>query len=497
MQKPLTERILAYLEALEASGSVSSLKLAQEFKEDHQKVIGAIKSLQSLGSVIQTEQDSINTLQVTAEGNLIIENGSHEVVIYKKTPETGSIPLADLLSSVSETVGKVGLSKAVQLKWIKVESNAVSRVVTSVVDTIQQTLKEISAGSSNATEETLGDLRRRKLISASAQTYLIIRRGQDFTLNIEKLETELTLDILNDPDYEKKVFKPYNFNALGQPVKAGHLHPLLKVRAEFISILTEMGFSEMPTNRFVESSFWNFDALFVPQMHPARDVQDTFFMSVPANCNKVPGDYMEKVKKVHMDGDYGSLGYKTDWKEAEAFKNVLRTHTTAVSARVLHELGQQETFQPVKRFSIDRVFRNETLDATHLAEFHQVEGFVADRNLSLGHLIGVMREFFRRLGIDQLRFKPAFNPYTEPSMEVFAFHKGLKKWVEVGNSGVFRPEMLLPMNLPSDVRIIAWGLSLERPTMIRYGIDNIRSLVGPKVDLQMVYDNALCRLDKQ
>ena len=153
-------------------------------------------------------------------------------------------------------------------------------------------------------------------------------------------------------------------------------------------------------------------------------------------------------------------------------------------------------FPPIKRFSIDRVYRSETLDATHLAEFHQVEGFVADRGLSLGHLIGVMREFFGRIGIHELRFKPAFNPYTEPSMEVFAFHPGLRKWVEVGNSGMFRPEVLRPLGVPPDIRVIAWGLSLERPTMIRYGIDNIRSLVGPRVDLRMVYTNPICRLDK-
>ncbi|NXM50103.1 SYFA ligase, partial [Gymnorhina tibicen] len=99
----------------------------------------------------------------------------------------------------------------------------------------------------------------------------------------------------------------------------------------------------------------------------------------------------------------------------------------------------QEKFTPAKYFSIDRVFRNETLDATHLAEFHQVEGVVADRGLTLGHLMGTLRQFFTKLGISQLRFKPAYNPYTEPSMEVFSYHEGLKKWVEVGNSGVFRP----------------------------------------------------------
>ncbi|NXU93387.1 SYFA ligase, partial [Xiphorhynchus elegans] len=131
--------------------------------------------------------------------------------------------------------------------------------------------------------------------------------------------------------------------------------------------------------------------------------------------------------------------YRYDWKVEEARKNLLRTHTTSASARALFQLAQQEKFTPVKYFSIDRVFRNESLDATHLAEFHQVEGVVADRGLTLGHLMGTLRQFFTKLGISQLRFKPAYNPYTEPSMEVFSYHEGLKKWVEVGNSGMFRP----------------------------------------------------------
>ncbi|NWY22945.1 SYFA ligase, partial [Aphelocoma coerulescens] len=171
-------------------------------------------------------------------------------------------------------------------------------------------------------------------------------------------------------------------------------------------------FTEMPTDNFVESSFWNFDALFQPQQHPARDQHDTFFLLG---------------------------GYRYEWKVEEARKNLLRTHTTSASARALFRLARQEKFSPVKYFSIDRVFRNESLDATHLAEFHQVEGVVADRGLTLGHLMGILRQFFTKLGISQLRFKPAYNPYTEPSMEVFSYHEGLKKWVEVGNSGVFRP----------------------------------------------------------
>ncbi len=115
------------------------------------------------------------------------------------------------------------------------------------------------------------------------------------------------------------------------------------------------------------------------------------------------------------------------WSDEETRKNTLRTHTTAVSARMLHQLASQGEFKPQKYFSIDRVFRNETLDATHLAEFHQIEGVIADWDLSLGDLIGVLYEFFKKLGIEKLKFKPATNPYTEPSMEVFSYHEGLKK----------------------------------------------------------------------
>ena len=137
---------------------------------------------------------------------------------------------------------------------------------------------------------------------------------------------------------------------------------------------------------------------------------------------------------------------------------------------MLYRLAQEKNggFKPKRYFSIDRVFRNETMDATHLCEFHQVEGLVADYDLSLGDLIGTIETFFRKIGITQLRFKPAYNPYTEPSMEIFGYHPDLKKWTEIGNSGMFRPEMLAPMGLPENVRVIAWGLSLERPTMIKY-----------------------------
>lgn len=317
------------------------------------------------------------------------------------------------------------------------------------------------------------------------------------------------MEMMMDGSWKTQKFKPYNFDALGQDPAAGRLHPLLKVRQQFREIFLEMGFEEMPTQRFVETSFWNFDSLFQPQAHPARDMQDTFFIKDPSTTLRIPKDYMEKVKSTHEVGNcktggpqdpaatpIGSLGYRNEWATAEAEKNLLRTHTTAISAQMLYKLAQMDKFEPKKFFSIDRVFRNESLDATHLAEFHQIEGLVVDRNLNLGNLMGMIEAFFLKLGLTDIRFKPTYNPYTEPSMEIFHWHDGLNKYVEIGNSGMFRPEMLRPMGFPEDVSCIAWGLSLERPTMILYKIDNIRDLFGHKVDLHMIKNNPICRLVK-
>lgn len=148
---------------------------------------------------------------------------------------------------------------------------------------------------------------------------------------------------MNSDLWKSLSFKQYNFEATGLPPTGGHFHPLLKVREEFRQIFFEMGFQEMPTNKFVESSFWNFDALFQPQQHPARDMHDTFFLKEPATSNRFPQEYMEKVKKVHSEGGYGSIGYGYNWKVEEAEKLLLRTHTTAVSSHMLYQLAQQVT----------------------------------------------------------------------------------------------------------------------------------------------------------
>ena len=155
-------------------------------------------------------------------------------------------------------------------------------------------------------------------------------------------------------------------------------------------------------------------------------------------------------------GGYGSVGYQTPWIEEEARKTVLRTHTTAITTRKLF-MEHAKMQEPIKLFSNDKVFRNESLDATHLAEFHQIEGVVGGKGLTISHLMGFMELFFKKMGMEKIRFKLAYNPHTEPCLEVFAYHKGLGKWMEVGNSGMFRPEMLRPMGFDKDFKVIGWG----------------------------------------
>ncbi len=250
----------------------------------------------------------------------------------------------------------------------------------------------------------------------------------------------------------------------------------------------------MPTNNYVESSFWNFDALFQPQQHPARDEHDTFFISDPARASIPDPEYMKRVREVHElavsdHAGIGIIGLRR--RRGRIFsEHILRLSLVGCCTSWHKRRSSQRKSTSLSigfsgmKLLMRLIWRSST----------KIEGLVADRNLSLGHLKGIIHEFFKRMGMNQLRFKPTHNPYTTPSLEIHSYHEGLGKWVEVGNSGVFRPEMIRPMGIPEDVTVIAWGLSLERPTMIRYGIKNIRDLFGHKVDLDVIQSNPLCRL---
>lgn len=444
-------------------------------------------------NIVILEKNTSEKIVLTPEGNLYLLEGSPEAQVFHAIPPNG-ISQNDLMKSLGK-IGKVGFAQCMKKKWCQVKEVEGKKLVfpsTNSVDDDLPKLLECIQKSDHLSPADLNLLKKRKLVSTAAEVFYTIHKGPDFVLERKKPNSEISFDMLQSGSWKNSTFKSLNLKAKGKELGFGALHPLLKVRTQFRSILLEMGFEEMPTNNFVESSFWNFDTLFQPQQHPARDAHDTFFLSEPENAKEFPTEYLERVKAMHEQGDANSIGWRYDWKIEEAQKNIMRTHTTAVSSRMLYELAQKP-FEPKKYFSIDRVFRNETVDFTHLAEFHQIEGLVADRNLTLGDLIGTIKTFFERIGIDDVKFKPAYNPYTEPSMEIFGYSKELDRWIEIGNSGIFRPEMLKPMGLPDDVRVIAWGLSLERPTMIKYSIGNIRDLCGHKVDLKMVQSNPVCR----
>ncbi|KAL2263744.1 hypothetical protein VTK26DRAFT_5388 [Humicola hyalothermophila] len=441
----------------------------------------------------------------------IVNHGSHEARVFEAVSKAmDGLSIQDLETAIGDkTVTKLGQGKAFKEKWIKKDGAKLVALVDSINDVTREQLRVIQEKRTHE-PKILADLKKRKLLKMQKVISFRISKGPKFALQMVKEETDLTAEMLASGSWKTATFKPYNFKALGADQHAGALHPLNKVRHEFRQIFFEMGFTEMPTNQFVESGFWNFDALFVPQQHPARDLQDTFYVSDPPKAGRPApvsendkqdyDAYFQNVRQVHENGKYGSIGYRYPWAEEESLRLVLRTHTTSVSAMMLQRLaGQRDKdgrVPPARYFSIDRVFRNETVDATHLCEFHQVEGVIADYGLTLGGLMEFMEIFFGAMGVTDLRFKPAYNPYTEPSMEIFSYHKGLNKLIEIGNSGIFRPEMLEAMGLPKDMRVFGFGLSLERPTMIKYGISNIRELLGHQVDLNFVQKNPAVRLDK-
>ncbi|RKF54426.1 Phenylalanine--tRNA ligase alpha subunit [Erysiphe neolycopersici] len=502
------------VEILQALSSVNEPLLSSEAFSNYSST--DIKS--ALDRLIARSMISYETIEkeeiVLEDEALGIEaNGSHEARVFEAL--RGSIEgltIQELENIVGDkNIVKIGQGKAFRSKWIaKGKQNRLIAAVDSIEDSTQSQLRLIRKTKTHPDSKVLADLKKRKLIKVQKDISFSIQKGPKFALEIVKEETDLTADMLASGTWKTAKFKPYNFKSLGIDQNAGALHPLNKVRHEFRQIFFEMGFEEMPTNRFVETGFWNFDALFVPQQHPARDLQDTFYISDPPRADKPHSEnsydksdyetYWKNIREVHQEGKFGSIGYRYPWVEDESLRLVLRTHTTAISTAMLFKLastsGPGKRPSPARYFSIDRVFRNETVDATHLAEFHQVEGVIADYGLSLGALMEFMEIFFKKMGIEDLKFKPAYNPYTEPSMEIFSFHKGLNKLVEIGNSGMFRPEMLESMGLPKDMCVFGWGLSLERPTMIKYKVNNIRELLGHKVDLSFIERNPAVRLDK-
>jgi phenylalanyl-tRNA synthetase alpha chain len=322
-------------------------------------------------------------------------------------------------------------------------------------------------------------LKRKNILKKELKQYPLIHLtelGQQLAQQdlSQKTINALTSALIQSKDWENASFRPYDVNAKLPQIRVSRHHPLSQVIRKIRRIYLDMGFTEM-TSPYVESAFWCMDSMWIPQNHPARDVQDTFFLS---QSGKIPEQLAKKIANVHTNGSKTSFkGYGYEWDESVAKQLLLRTHTTASTFRLL----SQGITPPAKYFCIDRVFRNESIDATHLPEFGQVEGFVMAPDLTLAHMLAFIKEFYAKLGFTQIKFKPTYNPYTESSIEAFFYDPTRKKWIELINSGMFRPESLEPYGVT--VPVIAWGMGLERLAMLMHNASRLKDLVGTQTSL--------------
>jgi phenylalanyl-tRNA synthetase alpha chain len=288
----------------------------------------------------------------------------------------------------------------------------------------------------------------------------------------EKIIDALTPQVIQSGEWKKKPIRRYDVTVKVPQVSGGRRHFVNDSINRIKRIWRDMGFTEM-TGTMVQPAFWNMDALYIPQDHPAREMQDTFFLKNPSKAS-LPKDLVPGIKAVHeYGGKTGSTGWQQPWFEERAKELLLRTHNTVLSAQAIARL--EESDLPAKFFSVQKVFRNETLDWKHLFEFYQVEGIVIDPKANLRNLQGYVREFFRKMGFDKVRLRPSHFPYTEPSMEVDVWHPTRNEWVELGGAGIFRPEVVQPL-LGKAVPVLAWGLGMERIITDYYKITDLRDI---------------------
>lgn len=296
---------------------------------------------------------------------------------------------------------------------------------------------------------------------------------------------QLTSEMLMNGFWRDAILKRYDVTLDAEKAPAGRIHPFMKVIDQTRKVFLELGFDEV-SSPYAESGFWDFDALFQPQDHPAREMQDTFFLSRPSQCSLPDPALVSRVKATHENGGgTGSVGWCYDWNPEKARQAVLRTHTTASTIRALAARPEG----PRKVFCVGRVFRRETIDFKHLPVFFQVDGIIVDEKASFATLLGTLESFYKKMGFEKFQFRPAFFPYTEPSVEIFVWHDRKKDWIEMGGAGIFRPEVTVPLGC--DCPVLAWGLGLERIAMFTYELNDIREIYLP--DLKWLREVPSCQ----
>lgn len=477
------KKVLLALKKLNGKGAPQEISKIEDFSLEVE-VLNAASWLQSKKLVVI--ENSIKTVySLGKEGRRFVEKGLPEKRALKLlSDKSGTLRLQDLSAVLSPDEISVAIG------WLKTNGWATIRkekdTIIEITDRGKKALSEVTEAEqlllllNEHPEQEINKNSIKPLVSRKnvikekdliTSTIILTEQGKTLVekgIEIHEEISQLTSFIIKNNEWKQKTIRPYDIHAFAPALYGGKSHPLVKLISEIRQIFVEMGFQEIQGD-YVESCFWNMDVLFIPQDHPAREMQDTFYCKKPSKIQISEQQLLKAVASVHENGGRtGSTGWGYTFSKSEGERALLRTHTTVNTIRYLYNHPRP----PCKVFSLERVFRKENIDTTHLPEFYQIEGIIYEENANFRQLIGILKEFYRRMGFEKIRVRPGYFPYTEPSMEVEVFWNG--KWMELGGSGIFRPEVTEPVGVTTPV--LAWGLGLERLAMLRFNLSDIRSL---------------------
>jgi phenylalanyl-tRNA synthetase alpha chain len=339
-------------------------------------------------------------------------------------------------------------------------------------------LGEVANGSTEVDPAIFESLARRGLVREdhrSIKRWSVSDEGRRLPLAAEgeELLGSLTTGLLTSGGWRGRTFRPYDVRASVPYVTGARPNPYVAWLEEFEEILLGLGF-EQAEGPLLETEFWNNDILFMPQDHPARSIHDALSVE-GVKGRPPPADLLARVAAVHegraLPGTSSPLGpgWPGPYDVRVAERAVLRSQTTAVSARFL----ARRPLPPFRMYSIDRNFRREEVDARHHLEFGQCEGVIGEDGLDLRHLVGVFTTLAEAIGLREMKIRPSYFPFTEPSIEGYVRHPHLG-WIEVFPGGLLRPEVLAPLGV--EVPVLAWGIGVTRLAMIALGCNDIREL---------------------
>ncbi|MDH5595857.1 MAG: phenylalanine--tRNA ligase subunit alpha [Candidatus Bathyarchaeota archaeon] len=466
----------------------------------HAAVMRAALSL-SAKKLLQIHEQKQTTIALSEEGRQHAEKGLPERRLIRALIKLGSE------ATVEETVNEAALERDFttiasgwlhRKNWVTMKGNMLKtseeppmEVDEKLLSLLQEKGSLLIGSLSKEMKSAAYVLKKRKLIEMDKKTlreleltdtgWKLVKRGIKAVEEVSQLTPELILS----KKWRKMKLRKFDVTAPGPVVYPGKIHPMQEIIQMVREAFLEMGFTEI-RGPIVQTAFWNFDALFQPQDHPAREMMDTFYLAQPKEGKLPRKNFVDAVAKTHENGwTTGSRGWQYKWDPQEAKRLIMRTHTTAVTIHYLAEHREP----PVKVFSVDHIYRNERLDYKHLAELYQIEGIIMDKNVTLRDLIGTLKEFYLKLGLKRVEFWPSYFPYTEPSAQATAYVPELKTWIELCGMGIFRPEVVQPFGIKCPV--LAWGGGLERLVMLKLGVDDIRFLY--KNDLGWIRRNPVCR----